>query len=263
MDAIRQLAAGDAEVENALATTTADLEGRRKRPTTDGDACGALADLADVFADWIGRHPDAGATPQERARAECTARALQVAARHATIDDVAACPDGSLDVVAAASMLLDGDATRAADSLADLDRVAAWLRPQLAADAPPRETLARMQSLLVPEREAMGWAFDPNDVESTLRSRSGNCVGWTVTFVALGERLGLPLRAVEIPGHVFVCWDDCRVRMNWDPMNFGVSLTDEAALRSFSNPPRAAQDAGVRVLGPRELVSVIDRKSVV
>ena len=63
----------------------------------------------------------------------------------------------------------------------------------------------------------------------------------SVLYVAVAEKLGLPVFMVELPGHNFVRWASPHVYLNWDP-NDGVSLPDEA----YANRWRVtAQDAKV------------------
>ena len=44
-------------------------------------------------------------------------------------------------------------------------------------------------------------------LHKVLSERAGNCIGLTSLYVALGERLGLPLVAMGLPRHVFLRWE--------------------------------------------------------
>jgi regulator of sirC expression with transglutaminase-like and TPR domain len=59
-----------------------------------------------------------------------------------------------------------------------------------------------------------------------LRLDSGNCIGYSTLYLALAERLGLPLRGVRAPEHVFVRWDDGRARRNIELTEDGREAAD-------------------------------------
>ncbi len=62
-----------------------------------------------------------------------------------------------------------------------------------------------------------------NDV---MDKRRGNCVGMTILYLAIAERLGLPLYGVNVPEHVFVRYDDGETRINIETGHEGMSLPD-------------------------------------
>ncbi len=59
-------------------------------------------------------------------------------------------------------------------------------------------------------------ASDPNDLflHSVMDNKQGYCLSLSILYLALGERLGLPLYGVVAPGHFFVRYDNGRVRFN-------------------------------------------------
>ncbi|MCE9637368.1 MAG: transglutaminase-like domain-containing protein [Planctomycetes bacterium] len=243
IDAVRAVtnAVGVPESSAALETTAA-----------------AIGEVADRFDAWLNLHPDARSTAWERARLD----PAETARRHAwmqlrTLEHIAAAADAEIDVASATESLRERSDEYAAIVLEDVDRVARWLRPRLAACRTPRETLDRMQALLVPRRTSRPYGIDESDITSPLILRAGNCMGWTVLFVALGDRLGLPLHAVEVPRHVFVRWDDGTTRVNFDPSNGGVVLTDDEYARTYGvTPALAASGQYLRNLTRKELVSL-------
>jgi tetratricopeptide (TPR) repeat protein len=59
-------------------------------------------------------------------------------------------------------------------------------------------------------------ATDPNDLflNSVMDNKQGYCLSLSILYLALAERLGLPLYGVVAPGHFFVRYDDGRIRFN-------------------------------------------------
>lgn len=60
-------------------------------------------------------------------------------------------------------------------------------------------------------------------------TRYGTCASLPVAMVALGRRLGYPVRLVASPGHVFVRWHDDRERHNfdWNDKGLGTGTDDD------------------------------------
>jgi hypothetical protein len=60
-------------------------------------------------------------------------------------------------------------------------------------------------------------------------TRYGTCASLPVAMVALGRRLGYPVRLIASPGHVFVRWQDDRERHNfdWNDKGLGTGTDDE------------------------------------
>jgi hypothetical protein len=57
----------------------------------------------------------------------------------------------------------------------------------------------------------------------------------SVVYVAAAERLGLPVFAVEVPGHTFVRWQSKAATLNWDP-NDGIVYPDDYYIRTWHVP---------------------------
>jgi len=81
-------------------------------------------------------------------------------------------------------------------------------------------------------------ANDPNDLflHSVMDGRQGYCLSLSVLYLALGERLGLNLYGVVVPGHFFVRYDSGRVRFNIETTSNGASPPDEHYMTKFSVP---------------------------
>ncbi len=81
-------------------------------------------------------------------------------------------------------------------------------------------------------------ADDPNDLflHTVLDKGQGYCLSLSVLYLALGERLGLPLHGVVVPGHFFVRYDDGRVRFNIETTSKGASAPDQHYIEKFNVP---------------------------
>ncbi|MGA2323748.1 MAG: tetratricopeptide repeat protein [Sedimentisphaerales bacterium] len=81
-------------------------------------------------------------------------------------------------------------------------------------------------------------ATDPYDLflHSVMDRRQGYCLSLSVLYLAIGERLGLPLYGVVVPGHFFVRYDDGHVRFNIETTAKGSSASDEYYIEQFNVP---------------------------
>ncbi|MHC5146289.1 MAG: tetratricopeptide repeat protein, partial [Planctomycetota bacterium] len=81
-------------------------------------------------------------------------------------------------------------------------------------------------------------ADNPNDLflHVVLEEKSGYCLGLSVLYLSIAERLGLPIYGVVVPGHFFVRYDDGQHRYNIETTSAGAIAPDEHYLSKF-NPP--------------------------
>lgn len=86
--------------------------------------------------------------------------------------------------------------------------------------------------------KAVSEASDPNDLflHSVLDRKRGYCLSLSILYLSLGERLGLPLYGVVVPGHFFVKYDDGRVQFNIETTSKGGSAPDEHYITKFMVP---------------------------
>jgi regulator of sirC expression with transglutaminase-like and TPR domain len=74
---------------------------------------------------------------------------------------------------------------------------------------------------------------DSSFVAALLRKR-GNCLATTTLYVAVARALDLPLYAVFIPEHAFVCWSDKQRRINIETTNGGQLSSDFSYMARFA-----------------------------
>ena len=81
-------------------------------------------------------------------------------------------------------------------------------------------------------------ANDPNDLflHSVMDRKRGYCLSLSILYLSLGERLGLPLYGVVVPGHFFVRYDDGQVRFNIEATSKGGYADDEHYINKFKVP---------------------------
>jgi len=81
-------------------------------------------------------------------------------------------------------------------------------------------------------------AKDPNDLflHSVMDRRKGYCLSLSTLYLALGERLGLPLYGVVVPGHFFVRYDSRSIRFNIECTAGGAQQNDSHYIKKFRVP---------------------------
>ncbi|MBL7189531.1 MAG: tetratricopeptide repeat protein [Phycisphaerae bacterium] len=82
-------------------------------------------------------------------------------------------------------------------------------------------------------------ANDPNSLflHTVMDEKRGYCLSLSVLYLAIAERIGLPLYGVVVPGHFFVRYDDGRMRFNIETTSNGGTASDEHYINKFNVPP--------------------------
>jgi tetratricopeptide (TPR) repeat protein len=85
---------------------------------------------------------------------------------------------------------------------------------------------------------AVDTAENPNDLflHVVLEKKSGYCLGLSILYLSIAERLGLPIYGVVVPGHFFVRYDDGQRQFNIETTSNGAVADDEHYIEEF-NPP--------------------------
>ncbi len=81
-------------------------------------------------------------------------------------------------------------------------------------------------------------ADNPEDLflHVVLDQKRGYCLSLSVLYLAIGERLGMPLYGVVVPGHFFVRYDDGTVRYNIETTAQGGIADDDHYIQTFDPP---------------------------
>jgi len=178
-----------------------------------------------VLAGWLeGREPDTGYERGYRAYLAGPQRRREDAL--ATFDDVLRADD-DFDL-AAASLLLTGYRR---DSLGRLERLARFLERKLqGVDDPARVVEVLNRWLLKRDRKTENMVSESGRLSflpHVLAQDAGNCVGYSTLYLAMAERLDLPLHGVIVPQHCFVRYDDGAFRRNIETTDLGAAHPDE------------------------------------
>jgi len=86
--------------------------------------------------------------------------------------------------------------------------------------------------------ETVAEATDPNDLflHTVLDEKRGYCLSLSVLYLSIGERLGLPLYGVVVPGHFFVRYDDGNRKFNIETTSRGATPPDQHYIDKFKVP---------------------------
>jgi tetratricopeptide (TPR) repeat protein len=99
-------------------------------------------------------------------------------------------------------------------------------------------------------------ADDPQDLflNSVLDNKKGYCLSLSILYLSIGERLGLPVYGVVVPGHFFVRYADKDKPFNIETTQKGTSPPDEYYIKEFKVPQDKLQAVYQRNLGKKETI---------
>lgn len=135
-----------------------------------------------------------------------------------------------------------------------LDLMALAIKAKLTPASTSKETIAHINAFIF---EDLGYRFPPMSsfekkidtytfLSSVLDSRKGVCLGVSILYLCLAERLGIPMEIVTPPGHIFVRYKDNTNHINIETTARGIHLDDEEFL-----------SVGTKALQTRNLKEVI------
>lgn len=82
--------------------------------------------------------------------------------------------------------------------------------------------------------------FDPDESnimnifpQAVIERKRGGCLGVALILICLGEKIGCPLYGVILPSHVFVRYDNGKIRRNIEPNKKGFCHEDEYYSRKY------------------------------
>ena len=138
-----------------------------------------------------------------------------------------------------------------------MSRLADRLRPEVAGAVDGSQIVSAFRRvLLVEERFTYDRSSaDPGNylLESVLARRKGNCLGLSLLYLSLADRLGVPFRGVYVPSHCFVRYEGNGVRMNVEFAENGASWADDRYRRVFGISPGRPY---LQSLSPTEMLGV-------
>lgn len=139
----------------------------------------------------------------------------------------------------------------------EVDRIAWRVSAFLVGAREPRRAIEAINRVLFADE---GFVYDPlpGDPENYLLDRviarkRGNCLGLTFLYLAIGERLGVPLRGSYVPTHCFARYDEDGVRINIETGEKGADREDPWYAEKFKLGEGRPY---LRTLGKREMIGV-------
>jgi hypothetical protein len=184
-----------------------------------------LASLPDDVTSWLDSNPQALSTDFERARAEYLGserRRLEMSCD--TMERVVEAGD-EVDLAAALLVSVQGP-VHGGESLEKLDRLARLVRRD-AGDAPtPAKWIDAMSRRLLCGPRVLQDPAEPAELWYAMAVGFGDDVGLASLYLAVADRLGLPVRAAVSAEHAIVRWDDGVVRRNVECSQRGAEHDD-------------------------------------
>ena len=161
-----------------------------------------------------------------------------------SIDDVLRLRESEVDLATAALIVSEqwSDIVQGRNHLAALDEMALEIQDRLRRQKlkPSYKAIPVINNYLFEELgfAPISEADDPNDLflHSVLDRKRGYCLSLSVLYLAIGERIGMPLYGVVVPGHFFVRYDSGQVRFNIETTSKGAAASDEHYMRKFKVP---------------------------
>jgi len=90
-----------------------------------------------------------------------------------------------------------------------------------------------------------------------MKNRKGDCVGLSLVYLVLTERLGLPFYGVAVPDHFFVRYDNGQKRINIEATDKGRRYEDSRYKKKYMLPPTyRKQNSYLRNLSKRKVIGV-------
>lgn len=116
----------------------------------------------------------------------------------------------------------------------------------------------RMNEYLFDELKftAVSDANNPEDLflHSVIDNRRGYCLSLSVLYLSIGQRLGLPLYGVVVPGHFFVRYDDGQTQFNIETTSKGNVAPDKHYIDSFNVPTNGYENLYMKNLTNQQTI---------
>lgn len=166
-------------------------------------------------------------------------------------EEVLALPPHEVDL--SRGLLLSQDSNEKVDSYeALIDLMALQILTRISLNDPPEKKIRAINHFIF---EEMGYRFPPHSVyaqdidlytylPSVIDSRRGVCLGVSILYLALSQRLGLNLQALTPPGHIYVRYFSPEKTINIETTARGIHIDTKEYLgiESEAIPIRSIKD---------------------
>ena len=123
----------------------------------------------------------------------------------------------------------------------EIQRLAERLRPEVSRAVDEGQVVEAFRRVLLTEE---GFVYDksPSDpgnylLEAVLARKKGNCLGLSMLYLSLADRLDVPFRGAYVPSHCFVRYEGKTIRRNVEFAEGGAPWEDERYRREFRIRP--------------------------
>ena len=184
-----------------------------------------------------------------------------------TLEEVLALPDEEIDLATAILILCKGwDASvDVVAYLEEIEKMALELQTQIS-PADNSEKIVSLTNYYLFEKKNYSLAppSDPGYMKLenaglpwVIENKKGNCLGLSLPYLVLAERLRLPFYGVVAPGHVFVHYDDGKKKINIEATGKGCEYEDSFYKKEFMlYPTYRNYNFYLRNLSEREVIGV-------
>lgn len=149
-----------------------------------------------------------------------------------------------------------------------LDEIVEAIRPALLEAQSPRDEILAINSYLFDELGIRGNTsdyYDPdnNFINKVLEKKTGIPISLSAVYVLLGQRLGLPIRGVGLPGHFLAKYDTPQMEIFLDPFNRGRLLTKRDCAQILTKAGYYFKEEYISVASSRDIVIRMLRNLVI
>jgi regulator of sirC expression with transglutaminase-like and TPR domain len=149
-----------------------------------------------------------------------------------------------------------------------LDEIVDAIRPALLEAQSPRDEILAINSYLFDDLGIRGNTsdyYDPdnNFINKVLEKKTGIPISLSAVYVLLGQRLGLPIRGVGLPGHFLAKYDTPQMEIFLDPFNRGRLLTKRDCAQILTKAGYYFKEEYISVASSRDIVIRMLRNLVI
>lgn len=176
-----------------------------------------------------------------------------------TEDEYLQLPEDDLDVACGALLIAreihpDLDIGRL---LAEVDLLAETLRPTMVEARTPEEVILRLNRFFF-EKKGLKYEPEQHFLNTVLTRKQGDCGSLSCLYLAVADRLKLPLRALQVPQHVFVRYEADGKIINIETTHEGRPFSNEQVIEHLNIPVDSVRTgAYLRPLTKREFLGVL------
>jgi regulator of sirC expression with transglutaminase-like and TPR domain len=150
----------------------------------------------------------------------------------------------------------------------ELDKIAEAIRPLILEAQSPRDEILAINSHVFDELGLRGNTsahYDPdnNFINKVLENKTGIPISLSAVYILLGQRLGLPIQGVGLPGHFLAKYETPQMEILLDPFNRGRLLTKRDCAQILTKAGYYFKEEYISVASSRDIVIRMLRNLVI